>query len=108
MLVPGSLALISANFSKQDRGRAIGTWSGFTSIAAGIGPVIGGWLAQAVSWRWIFFINIPLSVAVLLVSWFFVPESRDYGVHGEIDWLGAALATFGLGGVVYGLIESNA
>jgi len=107
MLVPGSLALISANFSKKDRGRAIGTWSGFTSIAAGIGPVLGGWLAQAVSWRWIFFINIPLSIAVLFVSWFFVPESRDDDVRGKIDWLGAALATLGLGGVVYGLIESN-
>ena len=107
LLVPGSLALISANFSKKERGRAIGTWSGFTSIAAGIGPVLGGWLAQAVSWRWIFFINIPLSIAVLFVSWLSVPESRDDDVRGKIDWLGAALATLGLGGVVYGLIESN-
>ena len=107
MLVPGSLALISANFDKQKRGRAIGTWSGFTSIAAGLGPVLGGWLAQTVSWRWIFFINIPLSIAVLTVSWFFVPESRDDDVKGSIDWLGAALATIGLGGLIYGLIESD-
>ncbi len=69
LLVPGSLALISANFPKKRRGRAIGTWSGFTAIAAGIGPVIGGWLVANLSWRWIFFINIPLVAAVLLISW---------------------------------------
>jgi EmrB/QacA subfamily drug resistance transporter len=107
MLVPGSLALISANYSPEKRGRAIGTWSGFTSIAAGIGPVLGGWLAESISWRWIFFINIPLSIAVMVVSWMFVPESRDESTHGRVDWLGAGLATIGLGGVVYGLIESN-
>src|SRR6476646_3780929 len=107
MLVPCSLSLSSANFSKKDRGRAIGTWSGFTSIAAGIGPVLGGWLAESISWRWIFFINIPLSIAVLIVSWMFVPESRDESTHGRVDWLGAGLATIGLGGVVYGLIVSN-
>ena len=107
LLVPGSLALISANYSQEKRGRAIGTWSGFTSIAAGIGPVLGGWLAESISWRWIFFINIPLSIAVLVVSWMFVPESRDESTRGRVDWLGAGLATIGLGGVVYGLIESN-
>jgi MFS family permease len=64
-------------------------------------------LVQAISWRWIFFINIPLSAAVLLISWFFVPESRDDETHGRLDWLGALLATIGLGGIVLGLIESN-
>jgi EmrB/QacA subfamily drug resistance transporter len=107
MLVPGSLALISANFSQEKRGRAIGSWSGFTSIAAGIGPVLGGWLAESISWRWIFFINIPLSIAVLVVSWLFVPESRDESTRGRVDWLGAGLATIGLGGEDYGLIESD-
>jgi EmrB/QacA subfamily drug resistance transporter len=107
LLVPGSLALISANFSKEKRGRAIGTWSGFTSIAAGFGPVLGGWLVQAFSWRWIFFINIPLAAAVLLISWFFVPESHDDETKGRVDWLGTVLATLGLGGIVYGLIQSN-
>lgn len=107
MLVPGSLALISANFSKERRGRAIGTWSGMTAIAAGIGPVLGGWLVESLSWRWIFFINIPLAVAVLLISWLYVPESRDDDAHGRLDWPGATLATIGLGGIVLGLIESN-
>src|SRR5215218_2419386 len=63
MLVPGSLALISANFSKKKRGRAIGTWSGLTAIAAGVGPVLGGWLIETFSWRWIFFLNVPLVAA---------------------------------------------
>ncbi len=108
LLVPGSLALISANFSKARRGQAIGTWSGFTAIAAGIGPVLGGWLVDKFSWRWIFFINIPLAAAVLLITWWRVPESRDDETKGHVDWLGAILATVGLGGVVFGLIESNA
>ncbi|MCI0348760.1 MAG: MFS transporter [Acidobacteriales bacterium] len=107
LLVPGSLALISANFSKESRGRAIGTWSGFTSIAAGIGPVLGGWLVQRFSWRWIFFINISLALAVLAITWLRVPESRDQQAKGRVDWLGATLATIGLGGVVFGLIESE-
>src|SRR5215203_1653666 len=107
MLVPGSLALISANFSKDTRGRAIGTWSGLTAIAAGVGPVLGGWLIETFSWRWIFFINVPLVAAVLLITWFRVPESRDDESTKQVDWLGAGLATVGLGGVVFGLIESN-
>lgn len=107
LLVPGSLALISANFSKERRGQAIGTWSGFTAIAAGIGPVMGGWLVENFSWRWIFFINIPFCLAVLLIAWRRVPESRDEQTQGRVDWLGATLATVGLGGVVFGLIESS-
>lgn len=107
LLVPGSLALISANFGKQKRGQAIGTWSGMTSIAAGIGPVLGGWLVERFSWRWIFFINIPLTAAVLLITWRRVPESRDEQAKGRVDLRGAVLATIGLGGIVFGLIESN-
>lgn len=107
LLVPGSLAIISASFNEQRRGRAIGTWSGFTAITAAIGPVIGGWLIEHVSWRAIFFINIPLAVVVLLISFWRVPESRDDGAKTKLDWPGAALATVGLGGVVYGLIESS-
>jgi EmrB/QacA subfamily drug resistance transporter len=107
MLVPGSLAIISASFSKEARGRAIGTWSGFTAISAGVGPVLGGWLIENVSWRWIFFINLPLAVLVLLITWRRVPESRDDGAGGRVDVLGAATATLGLGGVVYGLLESG-
>jgi EmrB/QacA subfamily drug resistance transporter len=107
LLVPGSLALISATFSKEQRGRAIGTWSGFTSIAAGVGPVLGGWLVENVSWRWIFFINLPLAAAVLAISWWRVPESRDEKAGGRLDWPGALLTTIGLGVVVYGFIESG-
>src|SRR5215204_6225252 len=107
MLVPGSLAIISASFSKEERGRAIGTWSGFTAISAGAGPVLGGWLIENVSWRWIFFINLPLAALVLLITWWHVPESRDEGAGERVDVLGAATATLGLGGVVYGLLESG-
>jgi EmrB/QacA subfamily drug resistance transporter len=108
MLVPGSLAIISAAFSKKERGRAIGTWSGFTAISAGIGPVLGGWLIENVSWRWIFFINLPLAAMVLAITWWHVPESRDESAGERVDILGAAMATLGLGGVVYGLLESGA
>ena len=108
LLVPGSLALISANFGKARRGQAIGTWSGFTAIAVGIGPVLGGWLVDKFSWRWIFFINIPLAAAVLLIAWGHVPESRNELTKGRVDWRGATLAIIGLGGIVFGLIESNA
>src|SRR6266571_5098682 len=75
LLVPGSLALISASFSEKERGRAIGTWSGFTSITAAIGPVLGGWFTQHGSWRWVFFINVPVGVAILLLTVWNVPES---------------------------------
>jgi EmrB/QacA subfamily drug resistance transporter len=107
MLVPGSLAIISASFSKEDRGRAIGTWSGFTAISAGIGPVLGGWLIENVSWRWIFFINLPLAALVLAITWRHVPESRDDSAGERVDILGAIAATLGLGGGVYGLLESG-
>lgn len=107
LLVPGSLALISANFDKEHRGRAIGTWAGFTSIAAGIGPVLGGWLIEQLSWRWIFFINIPLAAVLLLITWKYVPESRDEDSPTSVDWISALLVTVGLGGIVFGLIESN-
>jgi EmrB/QacA subfamily drug resistance transporter len=104
LLVPGSLALISASFPEETRGQAIGTWSGFTAITAAVGPVMGGWLVQHVSWRWVFFINLPLGAAVLLITLAFVPESRSRE-HQSLDWLGALLATLGLGGVVFALVQ---
>ena len=104
-LVPGSLSLISASFPQAKRGRAIGTWSGFTAITAALGPVLGGWLIQHLSWRWIFFINLPLAVIVLAISVWRVPESRRPGAAG-LDWAGVALTTSGLGALVFGLIES--
>ena len=108
LLVPGSLALISANFSQRERGRAIGTWSGFTSITAAIGPVLGGWFTEHGSWRWVFFINLPIGLCVLLLAMWKVPESRA-DQHGKrFDWQGGALAALGFGGIVYGLIESSA
>ena len=105
-LVPGSLSIISASFDEQTRGRAIGTWSGFTAITTAAGPVLGGWLIQHASWRWAFFINVPLAAAVFAISLRHVPESRNR-TAGRVDWLGALLATVGLGGVVYGFIEST-
>lgn len=106
LLVPGSLAIISAAFSSEQRGRAFGTWSAFTSITMALGPVLGGWLVENISWRWAFFINIPLALVVLVVVFWRVPESRDEEAAAGLDWWGALLATLGLGAIVYGLIES--
>ncbi|MEJ7901082.1 MAG: DHA2 family efflux MFS transporter permease subunit, partial [Thermomicrobiales bacterium] len=106
LLTPTSLALISASFHDEtERGKAIGTWSGFTAITAAIGPVLGGWLVDTASWRWIFIINVPLGIAILAVALTRVPESRDPAVQ-KIDWWGALLTTVGLGGLVFGLIEA--
>ena len=108
LLVPGSLALISNSFESERRGQAIGTWSGFTSVTSVLGPLLGGWLVQYLSWRWVFFINVPLALVIICVSLWQVPESRDEQAQGRLDWPGALLATLGLAGVVYGLIESSA
>jgi EmrB/QacA subfamily drug resistance transporter len=106
LLVPGSLALISTSFAPEVRGRAIGTWSGFTAITAAIGPVVGGWLVQHASWRWVFFLNIPIAITVIAVSLLRVaPDRRGDAARTQLDWLGAVLATVGLGGVVFALIE---
>jgi EmrB/QacA subfamily drug resistance transporter len=107
LLVPGSLAIISATFNEKERGHAIGTWSGATAITTALGPLLGGWLIEHVSWRAVFFLNVPLALAVIVVVVRFVPESRDEEDAGKIDFLGAALATFALGSVVFGLIESS-
>src|SRR6266540_6838418 len=106
LLVPGSLAIISSSFPENERGRAIGTWSGFSAITTAIGPVMGGWLIEHLSWRAVFFINIPLAVLVILISLWRVPESSDEE-SGGIDWWGAILGALGLGALVYGLIESS-
>ena len=106
LLVPGSLAIISNSFSEQERGRAIGVWSGFSAITTGIGPVLGGWLIEHVSWRAVFFINLPLAVVVILISLRHVAENSDRETT-RVDWLGAILAALGLGALIYGLIESS-
>ena len=95
LLVPGSLALITASFPEETRGQAIGTWSGFSAITAAIGPVIGGWLIEYSTWRWVFFLNLPLALAVILLS-AKVPESRNENASHHVDWLGALLVTLGL------------
>jgi EmrB/QacA subfamily drug resistance transporter len=105
LLVPGSLAIISSSFDEKSRGQAIGTWSGFTAITTAIGPVLGGWLVEHASWRWVFFINLPLAAAVIAISVWRVPESRS-AAAGRIDWFGALAATSGLGGLIVGFIES--
>jgi len=106
LLVPGSLAIISSSFPENERGRAIGTWSGFSAITTAVGPVIGGWLIEHISWRAVFFINIPIALLVIFISLGSVPESSDKESAG-LDWWGAIVGTLGLGALVYGLIESS-
>jgi EmrB/QacA subfamily drug resistance transporter len=108
LLVPGSLAIISASFEERARGKAIGTWSSATALTMALGPVIGGWLIDHGSWRAAFFVNVPLAAVVLALTLRHVPESRNAQVQGRLDWPGALLVTLGLGAVVYGLIESSA
>lgn len=105
-LVPGSLSIISASFDEKPRAQAIGTWSGFTAITTAVGPVLGGWLIEHASWRWAFFINVPLAAAVIAISLGHIPESRNAAAR-HVDWLGALVATLGLAGLVYGFIEST-
>src|SRR5712692_3205307 len=104
-LVPGSLSIISACFDEKTRGQAIGTWSGFTAITTAFGPVLGGWLIEHASWRWAFFVNIPIAAAVIAISLRHIPESRNATAR-HVDWLGAVVAAVGLCGVVSGFIES--
>jgi EmrB/QacA subfamily drug resistance transporter len=108
LLVPGSLAIISASYAESERGRAIGTWSGFTAITAAIGPVLGGWLVENASWRWVFFINLPVAVIVIVLSLRYVPESRNEAANKRLDWHGATLVTLGLGAITYALINGSA
>ncbi len=105
-LVPGSLAIISASFEEKTRGQAIGTWSGFTAITTAIGPLLGGWLIQHASWRWVFFINLPFAALVIAISFWRIPESRSVTAR-RIDWLGALVGTVGLGSLVFGFVEST-
>ena len=105
LLTPGSLAIIQASFRPDDRGRAIGAWSGLSGVGSAIGPFLGGWLIQAASWRLIFVINAPLAALVIAVSLRHVPESRDPSATGPIDVMGSVLVTLGLIGLTYGLIE---
>jgi EmrB/QacA subfamily drug resistance transporter len=105
LLAPASLAILQASFRPDDRSRAIGAWSGLGGVATAAGPLLGGYLILA-SWRWVFFINLPVAVIVLLVTARHVPESRDPSTAGHVDYVGAALAVLFLAGLTYGLIEA--
>jgi EmrB/QacA subfamily drug resistance transporter len=108
LLTPGSLAILQASLQPADRSRAIGTWSAYTGIAAAAGPLLGGWLIQAASWRWVFLINVPLAALVLVVTARHVPESGHRRPGQRFDVAGAVLGALGLAGVTYALIEANA
>jgi EmrB/QacA subfamily drug resistance transporter len=107
LLTPGSLALIQATLLPSDRARAIGIWSAWSGIAAVIGPLLGGWLVQAASWRWVFWINLPLAAVVLVVTVRHVPESRAPADDSRFDLAGAVLGVVGLGAVTYALIQGG-
>jgi len=107
LLTPGSLAIIEATFRKEDRARAIGAWSGLGGVAAAIGPLLGGYLVDAVSWRAIFLINLPLGAFVVLMASRHVPESRDPDAGGRLDYPGSTLAAIGLAAVTYALIGAG-
>jgi EmrB/QacA subfamily drug resistance transporter len=106
LLTPGSLALIEAGFRPGDRSRAIGAWSGLGGVAAALGPLLGGWLVEAVSWRAIFLINLPIGAFVAWAATRHVPESRDPQASGPLDLRGAVLTALGLAGTTYALIEA--
>ncbi len=106
MLVPGSLALLSATIRQEDRARAIGAWSGLTGVASAAGPFLGGWLVDAASWRWAFLINVPIAAAVLFAATH-VPESVDPDAPAHLDVLGATLVALGLASLTAGLIEAG-
>ncbi len=105
LLTPGSLAMIEASFRPSDRPRAIGAWSGLTGVAAAVGPLLGGYLVSAFSWRAVFLLNLPIGALVVALS-HHVPETRDPMAHGALDHRGATLGAIGLAGVTYALIEA--
>jgi EmrB/QacA subfamily drug resistance transporter len=108
LLVPGSLAIISASFCREDRGRAIGAWSGLGGVATAFGPFLGGYLIDAVSWRLVFLINLPIIAVTIVITLRHVPETRDETADRHVDVLGGTVLGLGLAGVVYFLIEGPA
>jgi EmrB/QacA subfamily drug resistance transporter len=107
LLVPSTLAIIGASFTAQERGRAIGTWAAFSAITTAVGPLLGGWLVDAFSWRALFFINLPIALLTAWIALRHVPDSRDPQAPPTLDWPGALLALAGLGSLVFGLIASS-
>ncbi len=106
MLIPSSLAIISAVFDDEERGKAIGTWSAFSALTAAIGPVVGGWIVAQFSWRPIFFLNVPLAIVAFIISVWKVPENRDETHEGGLDLKGSLFVTLGLAGICYGMIQA--
>jgi EmrB/QacA subfamily drug resistance transporter len=107
LLVPCSLAIIGAAFDKNERGAAIGIWSGASALASGAGPLLGGLLVDHLSWRAVFFINPLIAVPTFAIALRYLPESAEPNSGTALDWLGAALVFAGLGGLVFGLIDSS-
>ena len=106
LLTPGSLAILQASFRPEDRSRAIGIWSGFGATAAVIGPLVGGWLLEVGSWRWVFLVNLPVAGLVLLLARH-IPETKDAEAPQRSDVVGVAWAAIGLGGLTYGLTTGS-
>jgi MFS family permease len=106
LLTPGSLAILEASFRPADRARAIGAWSGLGGVAVAAGPLVGGYLISVASWRWIFFINVPIAALVVALGGRHVPESRDPSATGKIDYLGAVTVAVFLSGVTFAFIEA--
>ncbi|MFZ0987742.1 MAG: MFS transporter, partial [Xanthobacteraceae bacterium] len=106
LLIPCSLAIIGATFDDSERGKAIGTWAGFSAVAAAIGPLLGGWIVDHFTWRWIFLINPLLAIPTLGIALYRVPESRDAEAKGSLDWRGALLGFTSLGSLIFGLMAA--
>ncbi len=104
LLVPGSLALLTANFEGEEQGRAFGTWAGASGATTILGPVVGGLLVDTISWRAAFFINVPLVAVAAWATWKHVPESRDENATPDFDWVGAAIVALAVGGLAFGTI----
>src|SRR5882672_1477958 len=106
LLIPCSLAIIGASFSEAERGKAIGTWAAFSAISAAIGPLLGGFIIDHATWRWIFLINPLIALPTIWIALRHVPESRDPEAPSGLDWRGALLVLAGLGSLVFGLMAS--
>ncbi|TMG66184.1 MAG: MFS transporter [Chloroflexi bacterium] len=104
LLVPGSLALITANFSGREQGRAFGTWAGASGATTILGPLVGGLLVDTISWRAAFFLNVPLVAVAAWATWKHVPESRDERATPHFDWIGAGIVALAVGGLAFGTI----